>query len=205
MTATGIPQTQYATHPAIDHSGSVTRTRTEHTALIVVDLQAGTAPYQRTHPVETVVANVEALARATRAAGGTVVFIRHDPATTPTGATQYGGGPRPAPVAYGSLLPERADDDGNLTRGGWSAFAGTGLDERLRADGVTEVVVVGQATTFGVESTARAAYDLGYDVVLVEDATNDPDPDAHAARFRSVFPALGVVVQTADLAGPGAA
>lgn len=204
MTATGIPRTQYATHPAIDHPGSVTRTRTEHTALIVVDLQAGTAQYQRTHPVETVVANVDTLARATRAAGGTVVFIRHDPAGTPAGATQYGGGPRPAPVAYGSLLPERADDDRNLTRGGWSAFAGTGLDERLRADGVTEVVVVGQATTFGVESTARAAYDLGYDVVLVEDATNDPDPDAHAARFRSVFPALGVVAQTADLAGPGA-
>ncbi|MBF4605932.1 cysteine hydrolase [Curtobacterium sp. VKM Ac-1393] len=182
----------------------MTRTRTDHTALLVVDLQAGTAPYQRTHPVDAVVANVDALARATRNAGGPVVFIRHDPAATPAGATQYGGGPRPAPVAYGSLLLEPADDD-TLTRGGWSAFAGTDLDERLRAGGVTAVVVVGQATTFGVESTARAAYDLGYDVVLVEDATNDPDPDAHAARFRSVFPALGVVTQTADLAGPGAA
>lgn len=186
-------------HGAIEHPGPVTRTAPEHTALLVVDLQAGTAPYQRTHSVDVVVANVDALARATRDAGGRVVFIRHDPAATPAGATQYGGGPRPAPVAYGSLLLERADDDGNLTRGGWSAFAGTGLDERLRADGVTEVVVVGQATTFGVESTARAAYDLGYDVIIVEDATNDPDPDAHADRFRSVFPALGVVTQTADL------
>lgn len=177
----------------------MTHPLTEHTALLVVDLQAGTAHYQRTHPVDAVVANVGALADATRAAGGRVVFVRHDPAATPRGATHHGGGPRTAPVAYGNLLLERVDGDGNLTRGGWSAFADADLDTRLRADGITEVVVVGQATTFGVESTARAAYDLGYDVVLVEDATNDPDPDAHSDRFRSVFPALGIVTQTAEL------
>ncbi len=204
MNATGIPQTQYPRHGVTDHPGPVPRPLTERTALLVVDLQAGTAPYQRTHPVETVVASVDALARVTRTAGGRAVFIRHDPAATPAGTTQYGGGPRPAPVAYGSLLLERADGDDNLVRGGWSAFAGTDLDARLRADSITEVVVVGQATTFGVESTARAAYDLGYDVVLVEDATNDPDPDAHADRFQSMFPALGVVTKTADLVGPNA-
>lgn len=174
-------------------------TPTEHTALLVVDLQTGTAPYQRAHPVEAVVANVDAIARATRNAGGRVMFIRHDPAATPTGATQYGGGPRPAPEAYDNLLVGRTNADSDLTRGGWSAFAGTDLNERLRADGITEVVIVGQATTFGVESTARSAYDLGYDVILVEDATNDPNPDAHADRFRAVFPALGIVTQTSSL------
>lgn len=177
-------------------------TLTAHTALLVIDLQAGTAPYQRTHPIDTIIGNVDAIARATRATGGSVVFVRHDPAATPSGATGYGGGPRPAPVAYGNLLVERADEDSNVTRGGWSAFAGTGLDEQLRAAGHTQVVVVGQATTFGVESTARAAYDLGYDVVVVPDACNDPNPQAHADRFNALFPALGVIARTDELATP---
>lgn len=176
---------------------------TPHTALIVVDVQAGTASYQRTRPSEVVAANVTTVAHAVRDAGGHVVFIRHDPALTPSGATQYGGGPRSAPVAYGNLLVDRVEGDTDLTRGGWSAFAGTDLDERLRDRGVTRVIIVGQATTFGVESTARAAYDLGYDVVIVEDALNDPSPTAHADRFQSVFPALGTSVTTADLRTDG--
>ncbi|WP_182066515.1 isochorismatase family cysteine hydrolase [Curtobacterium sp. ME12] len=167
------------------------------TALIVVDVQTGTAEYQHTRPVDEVVTNVNTVARAVRAAGGHVVIIRHNPAATPSGATQYGGGPRSAPVAYGNLLVERVDGDTDLTRGGWSAFTGTGLHEQLQARGTTRVVIVGQATTFGVESTARAAYDLGYDIVIVEDATNDPNPGAHADRFRSIFPALGTTTTTA--------
>ncbi len=172
----------------------------EHTALLVIDLQTGTAQYQRTHPVETIVDNITILAEAVRDAGGRVVMVRHDPATTPSGMTQYGGGPRPAPAEYGRLLVPRVPEDWEITRGGWSAFAGTGLDQSLRTAKITQLVVVGQATTFGVESTARAAYDHGYHVVLVEDATNDPNAVAHAERFRSVFPSLGITTSTRMLA-----
>lgn len=104
-------------------------------------------------------------------------------------------------MAYGNLLVERADDDLNVTRGGWSAFAGTELDRQLRTVGCTRIVVVGQATTYGVESTARAAYDLGYDVVVVVDACNDPDPQAHANRFDTMFPAFGNIATTSELTG----
>lgn len=81
--------------------------------------------------------------------------------------TQYGGGPRSAPVAYGNLPVERVAGDTDLTRGGWRAFANTGQHEQLRQRGTTRVVIV------------------------VEDAANDPSPAAHAERFRSIVPSLG--------------
>ena len=49
----------------------------------------------------------------------------------------------------------------------------------LRRRGVTQVVLTGVATSVGVESTARSAYDLGYNVTLVVDAMTDRDADAH--------------------------
>jgi nicotinamidase-related amidase len=52
-------------------------------------------------------------------------------------------------------------------------------------------VLAGLATSFGVESTARQAYDLGYSVVVAADAISDPNPDAHTASLTRVFPALG--------------
>jgi nicotinamidase-related amidase len=45
--------------------------------------------------------------------------------------------------------------------------------------GATQVVLTGVATSSGVESTARSAYDLGYNVTLVVDAMTDRDAHAH--------------------------
>jgi nicotinamidase-related amidase len=63
----------------------------------------------------------------------------------------------------------------------------------LRSKGVTQVFVAGIATSFGVESTARSAYDLGYHVVLVSDAMTDMDIVAHNHAIEKVFPRLGQV------------
>lgn len=85
------------------------------------------------------------------------------------------------------------------TRQGWDAFHGTGLDALLRERGVTQVVLAGLATGFGVESTARSAHDLGYHVVLVTDAMTDPGAERHEAAVRGLFPALGETTTTAQL------
>jgi nicotinamidase-related amidase len=42
-----------------------------------------------------------------------------------------------------------------------------------------------------VESTARSAYDYGYNVVLVVDAITDRDTDAHRHSIEKIFPRLG--------------
>jgi nicotinamidase-related amidase len=56
---------------------------------------------------------------------------------------------------------------------------------------VTQVFLAGVATSVGVESTARSAYDCGYNVALVLDAMTDRDPEAHRHSVENIFPRLG--------------
>jgi nicotinamidase-related amidase len=51
----------------------------------------------------------------------------------------------------------------------------------------------------GVESTARSAYDLGYNVTLVVDAMTDRDADAHRQSIEKIFPRLGETAKTEDV------
>jgi nicotinamidase-related amidase len=50
-----------------------------------------------------------------------------------------------------------------------------------------------------VESTARSAYDYGYNVVLVVDAMTDRDADAHRPSVEKIFPRLGETAMTDDV------
>jgi nicotinamidase-related amidase len=73
------------------------------------------------------------------------------------------------------------------------------LDETLRQRGVTQVFLTGVATSLGVESTARSAYDHGYNVVLVVDAMTDRDAGAHRHSVEKIFPRLGETATTDDV------
>ncbi|MFG2022616.1 cysteine hydrolase family protein [Streptomyces sp. NPDC048825] len=69
------------------------------------------------------------------------------------------------------------------------AFATTNLHEQLRASGVGRIVIAGVATSGTVLSTARWAYDVGYEVAVCADACADPDPQVHSALLDdTVFP-----------------
>ena len=56
-----------------------------------------------------------------------------------------------------------------------NGFRETGLGERLRADGVDELVVAGMMTSMCVDATVRAAVDLGLGVTVVHDGCAAPD------------------------------
>ena len=79
------------------------------------------------------------------------------------------------------------------------AFTHTGLEALLNRLGVTQVVVVGVATSNGVEVTARQAYELGFNVTLATDAMTDPRPDAHAWSLTRVFPRIGETGTTQEI------
>jgi nicotinamidase-related amidase len=64
---------------------------------------------------------------------------------------------------------------------------------------VTQVVLAGIATSSGVESTARSAHDLGYNVTLVVDAMTDRNDEMHRHSAEKVFPRLGEVTRTEDV------
>lgn len=167
-------------------------------ALIVVDLQQGTVSGPIVHPVGAIVANARAVAEAFRSSGRTVV--RATATGMPPGRTDYGGR-RALPDGWAAPLAEfpPASSDILVERGTWSAFAGTGLHEALRSAGVTQVVVVGLATSFGIESTARHAYDLGYSIVVVSDAVGDMSDAAHEHALTRVLPTLAQTGSTRDV------
>jgi hypothetical protein len=79
------------------------------------------------------------------------------------------------------------------------SFIGTNLHEYLRQRRVTQVFIAGLATSLGVESTARSAYDYGYNVVIMVDAVTDRDADVHRNSVERIFPRLAEVVTTDDV------
>ncbi len=100
-----------------------------------------------------------------------------------------------------NLVPElnRQAGDHLVTKQCWGAFVNTGLDDYLRLRGVTQIVLTGLATSIGVESTARSAYDLGYNVALVTDAMTDRDGDAHRYSLEKIFPRLSEMALTDEV------
>jgi nicotinamidase-related amidase len=78
------------------------------------------------------------------------------------------------------------------------AFATTDLDAQLRKLGVDTVVLGGLVTTMGVESTARAASDLGYEVEFVADAMSGTVAEEHDFAVAKTFPRFGRVTTTRD-------
>src|SRR6202041_3655075 len=89
--------------------------------------------------------------------------------------------------------------DIRITKRQWGAFYGTELDLQLRRRGVTTVVIGGIATNMGVESTARAAHEHGYAVVLADDATAGFSAEIHAFAFEHIFPHLGRVAKADEI------
>ena len=177
------------------------------TALVVIDLQRGiagapTAP----HPAGDVVAHAAAVAVALRAAGGTVVLVHVTPSAdgrdalrprTDTPAWQ----PGPRPQDWAEIVPELGPEPGDLviTKRQWGAFYGTELDLQLRRRGVDTIVLCGISTNIGVETTARDAFERGYQQVFVEDAMAARSGEEHTATATTLFPRIGRVRSTDEV------
>lgn len=176
------------------------------TALVVIDLQAGIAalPVQP-YPAAEVIARSAQLADAFRAHGLPVVLVRvsfaADGSDAPAGRTEVGGGGGTRPEGWDVVVGELSGhpEDITVTKRNWGAFHGTDLDLHLRRRGVTQIVLTGIATSIGVESTARAAYEHGYHVTLATDAMSDRSAEAHRASVEQLFPRLGETGTTAEI------
>jgi nicotinamidase-related amidase len=160
-------------------------------ALIVIDLQKGLVSYPTIHPVSDITAKASRVARAFRDHRLPVVLV--NVGGRAPGRTEQ---PRPSqhpPADWAELLPELdvQESDIRITKRTWGAFPHTELESRLRELGVTQVVIAGIATSIGVESTAREAYALGFNVVLLTDAMTDMDESAHENSVAKIFPKLG--------------
>jgi nicotinamidase-related amidase len=147
------------------------------------------------------------LARRFREAGAPVVLVSvafapdfadalSQPVDQPLGG-RSGGMPEDF-----SKLVDGLKEPGDITivKRQWGAFYGTELDLQLRRRGVKTIVLGGIATNFGVESTARQAWEHGYAVVIPEDLCTSLSEELHHMAIRSIFPRISRVTQSGDLA-----
>jgi nicotinamidase-related amidase len=178
------------------------------TALVVIDLQNGVAalPGEPYSTGDVITKTVE-LADAFRKRDLPVVLVRvsfaADGGDLPPGRNERpmrsaGGTPPPGADQIVGQLAGNADDI-IVTKRNWGAFHGTDLDVHLRRRGVTQIVLTGVATSIGVESTARAAYEHGYHVTLATDAMTDLSAAAHDNSLNWIFPRLGESGTTAEI------
>ena len=105
------------------------------------------------------------------------------------------------PPDWTELVPElnQKPTDHLVTKRTWGAFLNTDLEQYLKAEGVTQVVLGGVATTAGVETTARTAYELGFNVTLATDAMTDMSLEAHENSVIRIFPRIGETGTTAEI------
>jgi len=169
------------------------------TALIIIDLQKGIVGLTLADGIETVIENSRQLAEAFRRNGLPVVLVNVDGGAP--GRTEQSRSPRDLPADWTEIVPELGaqSEDLKVTKRTWGAFASTELEQQLGALGVTQVVITGVATSIGVESTARQAYEAGFNVTLAIDAMTDLKPEAHRASIAYIFPRLGETGTTKEI------
>lgn len=137
------------------------------TALIVIDVQDSfrQRPLWSTASNPEIVADVNRLVEAARLRGDRVIWVLH--------AEPGSGGVFDPASGHVRLMDglKALDDEPVLTKTAHNAFTTTNLQQRLVSAGVSHVVVCGIRTEQCVETTARLACDLGYEVTFVTEAT----------------------------------
>jgi nicotinamidase-related amidase len=169
------------------------------TALILIDLQKGIVSRPTAHPTAEIIGHASALADAFRSHRLPVVLVNVSAGAPgrneqPMRTAQF-------PAGWTDLVPELNQQPGDhtVTKQTWGAFIKTGLEEHLKGLGVTQVVIGGVATSIGVESTARQAYELGFNVTLAIDAMTDMNADTHTNSVTRIFPRLGETGTTQEI------
>jgi nicotinamidase-related amidase len=175
------------------------------TALVLIDLQNGVvgrpiAPYTASEVVQ----RSGLLAKTLREKGGTVVYVRVDFADflhLPVDVPTLDPNAPPPPASASELVGEAGFQAGDfvITKRHWGAFAGTELEEVLKARGVDTIVITGIATNVGVESTVRQGTGLGFAFVVVEDACAAMDAESHRLTLEKTFPRLAKVRKTNEV------
>jgi nicotinamidase-related amidase len=178
-----------------------------HTAVVVIDLQKGIVMMPGSpHPISAVIANCARLLAMARQAGAQPVLVHVGGA--PDGADrlhQTADQPMRAAMAlapdWSDFIPElgRQLSDIVILKRQWGAFYGTDLELQLRRRGLATIVLCGIATEFGVESTARDAYERGFEQVFADDGMTGRTAESHANALERIFPRMGRVRHTEEI------
>lgn len=174
-----------------------------HTALIVVDIQNDYFPGGKwpLSGADAAADNAARVIQASRDAGHTVIFVRHE--FTSADAPFF------APGSDGAQLHRKVATQGNesvVLKHFPNAFRETGLKALLDEQGIKNLVVIGSMSHMCIDATVRAAADLGYKVNVIHDAcatrdlefngTTVPAAQVHAAFMSALGFAYAEVIST---------
>ena len=179
---------------------------TTRSALVVIDLQEGIlpvvgGPWSAAH----VVTKAAMLAKKFRAHNAPVFLVRvgwspdfadalKQPVDMPSSGHKLPDNWWQPPVALG-----QQQTDIVIIKHQWGAFYGTDLELQLRRRGIDTLVLCGIATNIGVESTARNAWELGFSLVIAEDACSAASSEQHQSSLNYIFPRIARVRSTEDI------
>ncbi|SEL09790.1 Nicotinamidase-related amidase [Sphingomonas palmae] len=173
------------------------------TALVLIDLQQGiVAGDKGPRSGEEVVTTAKSLADRFRTAGAPVILVHVAvaPGNAPSRQVDKPSLPERTPPGFETLV-DGLQHEGDIVvlKHHWGAFTGTDLDLQLRRRGVRTIVLAGIATNFGVESTARSAWELSYDVVVVEDACTSRSAELHDFAVANILPQIARLVSAEEV------
>lgn len=179
----------------------------KNTALVLIDLQKGIVGMSTAHPIAGVLENAARLVKAFRKEGLPIVIVNVMPMGSPFSKTRKespGAGQAVVSAEGFAEIVEAIHSltvptDLFVTKGSWNAFYNTALHEELQQRGVTNIVLGGVSTSIGVEGTARAAGERGYNISFATDALTDSNKDAHENSLQRIFPRLGEQGTTAEI------
>ena len=148
-------------------------------ALLVIDVQVGLLQSGAIYAAEQLLANINTLLAKAHAASVPVFAVRHT-------------GPQGSPIEAGSVnwqfmpgLKIDMERDTVFEKTRPSCFEGTDLLQQLRAKGIQELIITGLKTQYCIDTNCRAASELGFKVILVE--------DAHSCNDTALLPASTII------------
>lgn len=162
----------------------------------------------------SVIPNAVRILNAARSAGLLIAYAaanhRADNGTTATTLRDADNRLRPVPTGtfseplvrggtwHSEIISELAPRPADylIPKYRWSAFHQTYLDLALRTRAVNTIIVCGGSTDVGVASTAYAARDLDYNLVIARDACTSPETDNHEQFMTRIFPRMARVRAT---------
>lgn len=178
----------------------------QKTALVVIDLQKGIASMStEPYPTNVVIENTAKLLTEARKNNMPVFLVHVTPspdskdALRPVSETSFQmSSYNPS---WSEFVPELniQASDFLITKHQWGAFYGTELDLQLRRRGIDTIILCGISTNFGVESTARFAYEFGFNQIFVEDAMAARSKEEHEYPIKYIFPRLGLICNTNEV------
>lgn len=170
------------------------------TALVLIDLQKGIVQFPVVKPVNEILAKAAALVSAFRKADLPIVVVNVDPTKSLLNNLRTDANAKftSFPDEWFEIAPEikTTENDIFITKNAWNAFTNPKFDAELKKRGITGIVLAGISTSVGVEGTARAASEHGYNITFAEDAIADTNADAHEHSVKRIFPRLGEVDDT---------